>query len=132
MSDRSRSVGVNDVWRERSEGHRYDRRLSTLDGLIAAVQAGDNPAMTAGIDALDRASSEPIGPEPCRRGREQPLRRTRALASLRVASTARLSKDQDANMADAITRMSQAQIAYQAALGAVGNASKLSLLDYIK
>jgi len=54
------------------------------------------------------------------------------LATLRLASVTRLSKDQDANMADAITQMSQAQVTYQAALGAVGNASKQSLLDYLR
>jgi flagellin-like hook-associated protein FlgL len=54
------------------------------------------------------------------------------LATLRLASAAQLSKDQDANVVEAIAKMNQAQITYQAALGAVGSASKVSLLDYIK
>ena len=33
---------------------------------------------------------------------------------------------------EAIAKMNQAQITYQAALGAVAAASKVSLLDYIK
>jgi flagellin-like hook-associated protein FlgL len=35
-------------------------------------------------------------------------------------------------MAEAMTRMSRAQTTYQAALGAVAAASKVSLLDYLK
>ena len=54
------------------------------------------------------------------------------LATLRLASVAQLSKDRDANVVEAIAKMNQAQITYQAALGAVSAASKVSLLDYLK
>ncbi len=54
------------------------------------------------------------------------------MQTLRNAAGARLSAAQDTNMAEAISRMSKAQTAYQAALGAVGASSKLSLMDYIR
>ena len=37
-----------------------------------------------------------------------------------------------ANMADAITRMNEADTAYRAALGAVSSAERVSLLDYLR
>jgi flagellin-like hook-associated protein FlgL len=52
--------------------------------------------------------------------------------TLRLAGVARLSKDEDANMAEAMTKMGQAQIAYQSALAAVGKANQSSLLDYLR
>ena len=54
------------------------------------------------------------------------------LASQRLSATSRLSEDREVNMAEALTRMSKAQTAYQAALGAVAATSKQSLMDYIR
>ena len=54
------------------------------------------------------------------------------LSSLRLAATARLKSDREADLAEAMTRMSRAQTTYQSALGAVAAASKVSLMDYLK
>jgi flagellar hook-associated protein 3 FlgL len=107
--------------------------LTALDSLAAAARDNDATALAAGMDSLKSAFA----------------RATRALGqvgydqssladgndrqtSLRLAAKARLSSDQEANMAEAMTRMSRAQTTYQAALGAVAAASKVSLLDYLK
>jgi flagellar hook-associated protein 3 FlgL len=54
------------------------------------------------------------------------------LATMRASSKARRSTLEDANMAEAITNMQAADAAHNAALGAVGAISRLSLMDYIK
>jgi flagellin-like hook-associated protein FlgL len=51
---------------------------------------------------------------------------------MKLSSTERLAKLESANMAEAITNMAHADAAYQAALGAVSSATRVSLLDYLK
>lgn len=107
--------------------------FTEMDSLIAAVQAADEPGMTAGMDALDRAFNRAIrvhsriGVDEKSIDDEQDR-----LSDLRLASLKRVSKDEDANLAQAVTEMTQAQTAYQAALQAVGSASRVSLLDYLR
>lgn len=107
--------------------------FTEMDALIAAVLAADEPAMEAGMLALDRAFSRAtraqsrVGVD--QRGIDDQQDR---LTDLRLASMKRVSKDEDANLAEAITEMTQAQAAYQAALQAVGSASRVSLLDYLR
>ena len=107
--------------------------LSLLDSLTTAAQANDSATLLAGVDQLrnafaraTRAQSQ-VGYDEVSvaDGRDQ-------LASQRLSATARLSEDRDVNMAEALTRMSKAQTAYQAALGAVAATSKQSLMDYIR
>jgi flagellar hook-associated protein 3 FlgL len=106
--------------------------FTEFDALITAVQAGDNAAIGVGVDALTRAfqrtvqAQSQVGLDEKTTSDEQ-----EQLVSWRLAGVTRLAKDQDANMAEAITNMTQAQIAYQSALAAVGKTSKLSLLDYL-
>ena len=54
------------------------------------------------------------------------------LNRLRLASESRRSASEDANMAEAITRLSEADTAYRAALAAVSREERQSLLDYLK
>jgi flagellar hook-associated protein 3 FlgL len=115
-----------------AQGSDATNLFTEFDALVAAVQTGDNAAIGVGIDALTRAfqrtiqaqSQVGIDEKSTGDGQEQ-------LVSLRLAGMTRLKADQDANMAEAITKMTQAQIAYQSALAAVGKTSKLSLLDYL-
>ena len=58
--------------------------------------------------------------------------RQQQITSTRLAVVTRVSKDEDADLALAISEMNRAQTAYQAALGAVGTASRTSLLDYLR
>lgn len=132
-----------DVGRNRAVTLAYDGRtlaqdggttnlFSQLDTLVTAIKAGDDDAIGTGIDALTRAFTRvsrvqsQVGTDErsTSDGQDQ-------LVTLRLAGTSRLSKDQDANLAQAITKMNQAQVAYQAALTAVGKANQSSLLDYL-
>jgi len=107
--------------------------LTTLDNLAAAVQAGDNTGIQNGIDALTRAFNRAVQAQ-TQVGLDESSISTIAtsLSARKTAATSRLSEDQDANLVDAITKMNQAQVAYQSALGAVSTAGKQSLLDYLK
>src|SRR5262245_15999395 len=107
--------------------------FTVLDDLAAHIVAVDNDGVTNDIAALERAFSRAtavqsrIGADQRKiwDGQDQ-------LTKLKQAALTQLSKDRDANMAEAITRMSQADTTYRAALGAVGTANRASLLDYIK
>ena len=54
------------------------------------------------------------------------------LDSLRRASDVRRSDAEDANLAEAISSMKQADAAHEAALTALATAGRLSLMDYLK
>lgn len=106
--------------------------LTTIDNLVTAVQSGDTAGINGGIDGLERAFQ--------RVSRALSLVGTdqvsvddsgRHLTAQHLAGEKRVSNLEDANLADAITRMARAQTAYQAALGAVGTAGRTSLLDYL-
>ena len=49
-----------------------------------------------------------------------------------LGAKARLSKLQDANMAEAISAMSRAEAGYQAALGATATITRVSLMDFLR
>ncbi|HVQ12245.1 MAG TPA: hypothetical protein VMS40_01590 [Vicinamibacterales bacterium] len=104
-----------------------------FDNLIAAVRAGNDAGIDAGMSALERmfnrvsTAQGRVGAD-LRTVDEQKVR----LSELRRASTKRLSSLEDTNMAEAITGMAQADAAYRAALGAVNSVSRMSLMDYLK
>lgn len=131
--DRSRSVTLATSGQVILQGSDSTDVLSVIDSLAAAAASGDAAGLATGMDALNRAFRRAVDAQG-RVGIEQQSveEGQNQLATLRLASIAQLSKDQDANAVEAIARMNQAQISYQAALGAVASASKVSLLDYIK
>lgn len=107
--------------------------LDELETLIVAVRAGDNVGMGAGIDALGRAFTRATRTQSQIGVDEQSIFEGQLqLTSTRLAVLTRVSKDEDANLADAIADMNRADVAYRAALGAVGAASRTSLLDYLR
>ena len=107
--------------------------LSTIDTLVTAAQTGNQAALASGMDALVRAfdratrAQSRVGAD--QRGIEEELQR---LTSFKTASTKALSKDEDANLAEAITELNKADTAYQAAIRAIGTTQKYSLLDYLR
>jgi flagellar hook-associated protein 3 FlgL len=107
--------------------------LTVLDNLAAAAQAGDSAGISAGIAALQDAFKRATAAQSRLGVDEQSVGDAQGrLADLRLATDTRRSKDEDVNMADAAARMSQAQVAYRAALGAVSVANQVSLIDYLK
>lgn len=103
-----------------------------LETLIVAVRAGDNAAMAVGMTALDRAFSRATRTQSQVGVDEQGIVEGQVqLTASRLAVLTRVSKDEDADLATAISEMNRADVAYKAALGAVGTASRNSLLDYL-
>jgi flagellar hook-associated protein 3 FlgL len=116
-----------------AQGGDAQHLFDTLDDLITAVTAADENAITTGISALERAFDRASTAQ-SRLGNDmheidsQKMR----LQQMKLSSTERLAKLESANMAEAITNMAHADAAYQAALGAVSSATRVSLLDYLK
>ena len=87
-----------------------------------------------GLDALDRALSRATLAQTQVGTQLQRARRRagRSISTERLGINAQLSATEDANMASAITNMSQADTAYRAALAAFGRIGSVSLMDYLK
>jgi flagellar hook-associated protein 3 FlgL len=107
--------------------------FTVLDDLATAIDNNDQAGIQAGMDALDRAFDRAVQAQSRvgidERGTDDATAR---LAALRLASEKRRSGIEDANLAEAIAKMNQADTSYRAALGAVSSAERLSLLDYLK
>ncbi len=131
--DRHQSVRTSFNGDELMRGSDTDGLFVVLDRLSTAIRNGDSQGMADGSAALERAFNRAVGMQ-SRLGTDLnrlDSERTR-LGALRLASADRLSKHEDADMAQAISGMNQADTAYRAALGATGTISKLSLMDYLR
>ena len=107
--------------------------LDALTDLAAAVVAGDDAGIATGVDAVSHAFDRATLAQ-SRVGNDlRSLDDVRVqLSAARLASVARLSKTEDADLAAASTRLAQGETAYRAALTAVAQTLKLSLLDFMK
>jgi flagellar hook-associated protein 3 FlgL len=107
--------------------------FQTLDALATAVQTGNMTGIDQGLAAVGQAfdrvtnAQTQIGIELAR----LPEDRAR-LVTQRNAADARRSTAEDARLAESISAMTQADAAHRAALGALANAGRLSLMDYLK
>ncbi|MGD9905851.1 MAG: hypothetical protein AB7U83_20450 [Vicinamibacterales bacterium] len=107
--------------------------FTELDALIAAVRAGDNAAIGVGIDALNRAFTRATRAQSAVGADQQGIAgRQLQITASRLAAVTRVSKDEDADLVHAISALTRAQTAYQAALGAVATTSQQSLMDYLR
>jgi len=106
--------------------------FSVLNDAITAARSGDSAALQtamAGIkEAFERttAAQSRVGGD-MRSIDGEKLR----LEQMRISAMSRVSKLEDANLAEAVSSMNRADTAYKAALGAVSTASRVSLLDYL-
>jgi flagellar hook-associated protein 3 FlgL len=107
--------------------------FDTMNDLIAAARAGDNAVLGAGIETMKDVLSR-IATAQTRVGADMTAiddQRMR-LGQAKVAAMKRIDQVEAANMAEAITGMTQSQAAYEAALGAAASMSRISLMDYLK
>ncbi len=107
--------------------------FATFDAAVTAVRAGNEAGLESAMQAFQRTFSRATEMQSRvgagqRAVDDQKLR----LSETKTAMAARVSKLEHANMAEAITGMSQADAAYQAALGAAGKITRLSLMDYLR
>jgi flagellar hook-associated protein 3 FlgL len=115
------------------QGTAPDDLLQTLTTLANDVQSGNMAGIDAGLAALGQAFERVTNAQTrvglnlagISEGRGR-------LDELRRASDSRRSAAEDANMAEAISGMQQADAAHQAALTALATAGRLSLMDYLK
>jgi flagellar hook-associated protein 3 FlgL len=116
-----------------AKGGAANDALTALDTLAAAVQTGNNPAIAASITDLEAAFNRVVKAQSRVGSDEASLADGQdQLVTRRLASAKRLSQDQDANLAEAVTQMNRAQTAYKAALSAVGQSNQTTLLDYLR
>ncbi len=130
--DRGRFVAIALDGSAIAQGADAQDVFAVLNDAIVAVQAGDETGMSAALEGLERAfdrttaTQSRVGAD-LRSIADQRLR----LSGARLASQAEISKLRDANLAEAISGMQQAETAHQAALGAAGRSLQLSLWDYL-
>ena len=131
--DAGRSVAVSLDGQAIFKGSDPTDLLSTIDALVTAAQAGDQVALAAGMTDLGRAfdratrAQSQVGAD--QRGIEEALDR---ITAFKGVSARTLSKDEDTNIAEALSELTKADQAYRAAIGAIGATQKYSLLDYLR
>lgn len=131
--DRGRLVTVTVDGRQIMQGSDATDVLTALDDLAVAIEAGDTAGIDAGAGAVDRAFARTQRALATIGAGEQAIDEASVrLALLRSATESRRASLEDANMAEAATRLTQADTAYRAALGAVSTAERQSLLDYLR
>ncbi|MEZ5316946.1 MAG: flagellin [Vicinamibacterales bacterium] len=131
--DRGRLVSVSFDGQAIAQGTDPEDVFTVLDNLAASIEAGDDAAVTTGIDALERAFDRAAVTQGRLGAAERTVEDTSLrLSAVRVAAESRRSKLEDTDLAGAITALNQADTAYRGALGAVSSAERQSLLDYLR
>jgi flagellar hook-associated protein 3 FlgL len=130
---RDRSVAVTFDGGAILQGTAAADLFQTLEALATAVQSGnmtaidtEMQAVNAGFERVTNAQTQ-VGIELSRMTDD----RARLDGQLRAAD-ARRSAAEDANLAESISGLTQADAAHRGALGSLANAGRLSLLDYLK
>jgi flagellar hook-associated protein 3 FlgL len=107
--------------------------LDSLDALATAIETDDQAGITAGLEAVDSAMARATRQQGRLGADERGIAdAVSQLSSLRLASETRRSKAEDANLAEAMTRLAEADTAYRAVLAAVSREERMSLLDYLR
>jgi flagellar hook-associated protein 3 FlgL len=107
--------------------------FQTIEALATAVQTGNMAGIDQGLADVGQAfnrvtnAQTQIGIELAR----LPEDRAR-LVTQRQAADARRSSAEDANLAESISALTQADAAHRAALGSLANVGRQSLMDYLK
>ena len=107
--------------------------FQTLEALATAVQTGNMAGIDQGLADVGQAFDRVTNAADADRHRAGPAARgSRPARHAARAADARRSSVEDANLAESISAMTQADAAHRAALGALANAGRLSLMDYLK
>jgi flagellar hook-associated protein 3 FlgL len=107
--------------------------FQTLDALATAIRAGNMNAIDAGLTDLEQAFNRVTAAQSRVGATLSALPAEKArLDELRRASDTRRSQAEEINLAEAISDMSRAQQAQQAAIAAAGTSQRASLMDYLR
>jgi flagellar hook-associated protein 3 FlgL len=128
-----RFVSVSFDGRAIAQGADATDVFTVLDQLTAAIDAGSDAGIDAGTGAVERALDRTLRAQGNLGADERNVDdASLRLSTMKTAGEVRRSSLEDANMAEAITRLSTADTAYRAALASVSSAERISLLDYLK
>lgn len=131
--DQGRVVSVTFDGKAIAQGSDAANVFTVLDDLVTAINAGDDTGIAAGIAGIERAFDRTLRAQGRLGADERGLEDvTTRLDTLRRAGEARRSKLEDANMAEAVTHLTNAEQAYHAALASVSSIERVSLLDYLR
>jgi len=107
--------------------------FQTLDALATAVRAGNMTGIDAGLTELEEAFNRVTSAQSRVGATLSALPGEKArLDELRRASDTRRSQAEEISLAEAISEMTRAQQAQQAAIAAAGTSQKASLMDYLR
>jgi flagellar hook-associated protein 3 FlgL len=127
-----RSVTVGFDGSAISKGSAGSDVFAVIDQLMTDITAGNSAGVASGVSALaDTFNRATVTQSRVGAALETLESEKLRLGTVKVASQTLLSKLQDANMAQAVTGMQQADTAYKAALAATATGSKISLMDYL-
>jgi flagellar hook-associated protein 3 FlgL len=131
--DRAKSVQATFDGQALAQGSDSTDLFTAIEDLRTAILANDTPNIEAGFAAMKRAFDRATGMQAQVGSGEKALEDQKSrLSTERLGVSARLSKFEDANMAEAISAMNRAEIGYRAALGAAATIRRVSLLDYLQ
>lgn len=115
-----------------AQGTAAETMFQALDRAIAAVGAADDVNMASAAlslkGAFDRVTAAQSHSGTSMNSIDGQLGR---IKELRLAGEARVAGHEGVNMAEAISKMNQADTAYRASLGAIGAAGRTTLMDYL-
>ncbi len=107
--------------------------FTVLDDLVAAINAGDDNGISTAIAGVERGFDRTLRAQSRLGADERGLDdATIRLSTLRQAGEGRRAALEDANMAEAVTRLTAADTSYRAALASVSTVERVSLLDYLR
>lgn len=131
--DRAKSVQATFDGQALTQGSDSTDLFTVIEDLRTAILANDTPNTENGLTALKRAFDRATTMQAQVGSGEASLEDQRSrLSTQKLGAQARLSKFEDANMAEAISAMNRAEIGYRAALGAAATIRRVSLLDYLQ
>ena len=108
--------------------------FQTLEALATAVQTGNMAGIDQGLADVGAAFDRVTNAQTPDRHRAGPAARGSRPPDHPAAAppTPAARRSEDANLAESISALTQADAAHRAALGALANAGRLSLMDYLK
>ncbi len=115
-----------------TRGSSVEDVFTVINDAIVATRAGDSAALAVAMDGLEGAFQRALAAQSRVGGDLRTIDGEKLrLENMRIASTAQVSRHEDANLAEAISSMTRADTAYKAALGAISASNRLTLLDYL-
>jgi len=116
-----------------AQGSDAEHVLTVLTDLAAAVSSGDAAAIETGVQGINRAFDRAVSMQSAVGNDLRTIDEVRAqITDLRLQTAARLKSIEQVDLADAMVKLSEADAAYRAALGAMSTVGRLSLMDYLR